>query len=197
MKIKRLFAYLIDIMIVGFVASALANIDVINPYINEYLESYEKFSEKLSSINGENANEVISSDAFILQYKSTLKYSIYSTGISFVCYILYFVGFQKWNKNQTVGKKLMKLKIINKDSSDNINVWQYLVRTLILYNLIFGSINVCLSLCLNNKLFFTMSMIVSIIGYVITYLCYAMILFRKDGKGLHDLISKTEVVEVN
>jgi len=197
MKIKRLFAYLIDIMIVGFVASALANIDVINPYINEYLESYEKFSEKLSSINGENANEVISSDAFILQYKSTLKYSIYSTGISFVCYILYFVGFQKWNKNQTVGKKLMKLKIINKDSSDNINVWQYLVRTLILYNLIFGSINVCLSLWLNNKLFFTMSMIVSIIGYVITYLCYAMILFRKDGKGLHDLISKTEVVEVN
>lgn len=197
MKIKRLFAYLIDIMIVGFVASALANIDVINPYINEYMESYEKFSEKLSSINGENADEVISSDAFILQYKSTLKYSIYSTGISFVCYILYFVGFQKWNKNQTVGKKLMKLKIINKDSSDNINVWQYLVRTLILYNLIFGSINVCLSLWLNNKLFFTMSMIVSIIGYVITYLCYAMILFRKDGKGLHDLISKTEVVEVN
>ena len=197
MKIKRLFAYLIDIMIVGFVASALANIDVINPYINEYMESYEKFSEKLSSINGENANEVISSDAFILQYKSTLKYSIYSTGISFVCYILYFVGFHKWNKNQTVGKKLMKLKIINKDSSDNINVWQYLVRTLILYNLIFGSINVCLSLWLNNKLFFTMSMIVSIIGYVITYLCYAMILFRKDGKGLHDLISKTEVVEVN
>ena len=197
MKIKRLFAYLIDIMIVGFVASALANIDVINPYINEYMESYEKFSEKLSSINGENANEVISSDAFIIQYKSTLKYSIYSTGISFVCYILYFVGFQKWNKNQTVGKKLMKLKIINKDSSDNINVWQYLVRTLILYNLIFGSINVCLSLWLNNKLFFTMSMIVSIIGYVITYLCYAMILFRKDGKGLHDLISKTEIVEVN
>ena len=197
MKIKRLFAYLIDIMIVGFVASALANIDVINPYINEYMESYEKFSEKLSSINGENANEVISSDAFILQYKSTLKYSIYSTGISFVCYILYFVGFQKWNKNQTVGKKLMKLKIINKDNSDNVNVWQYLVRTLILYNLIFGSINVCLSLWLNNKLFFTMSMIVSIIGYVITYLCYAMILFRKDGNGLHDLISKTEVVEAN
>lgn len=197
MKIKRLFAYLIDIMIVGFVASALANIDVINPYINEYMESYEKFSEKLSSINGENANEVISSDAFILQYKSTLKYSIYSTGISFVCYILYFVGFQKWNKNQTVGKKIMKLKIINKDNSDNVNVWQYLIRTFVLYNLIFGSINVCLSLWLNNKLFFTMSMIVSIIGYVITYLCYAMILFRKDGKGLHDLISKTEVVEVN
>lgn len=197
MKIKRLFAYLIDIMLVGFVASALANIDVINPYINEYMESYEKFSEKLSSINGENANEVISSDDFILQYKITLKYSIYSTCISVVCYVLYFVGFQKWNKNQTVGKKIMKLKIINSDSSNNVKAWQYLVRTIILYNLFFGSINVCLSLWLNTKLFFTMSMIVSIMGYVITYLCYAMILFRKDGKGLHDLISKTEVVEVS
>ena len=40
------------------------------------------------------------------------------------------------------------------------------------------------------------SLIVSIIGYVITYLGYGMILFRKDGKGLHDLLSGTEVMEV-
>ena len=39
-------------------------------------------------------------------------------------------------------------------------------------------------------------MIVSIIGYVITYFGYGMILFRKDGNGLHDLISGTEVMEV-
>lgn len=197
MKLKRLLAYIIDILIVGFVASALANIDILNPYLDNYLESYESFNETLKNINEENVMDMFYSAEFVSQYQNTLKYSVYSTGISLVCYLLYFVGFQKWNKNQTVGKKLMKLKIINKDSSDNINVWQYLVRTLILYNLIFGSINVCLSLWLNNKLFFTMSMIVSIIGYVITYLCYAMILFRKDGKGLHDLISKTEVVEAN
>lgn len=60
----------------------------------------------------------------------------------------------------------------------------------------FSGLNVCLALCFNTKLFFTLSLIVSIIGYVITYLGYGMILFRKDGKGLHDLLSGTEVMEV-
>ena len=196
MKIKRLFAYLIDIMIVGFVASALANIDVINPYINEYMESYEKFSEKLSSINGENADEVISSDAFILQYKSTLKYSIYSTGISFVCYILYFVGFQKWNKNQTIGKKLMKIKVVNKDGSDNVSIWRYAVRTIFAYNLFFNSLGICIAFYFSGKSFLITFMVVSLLGYLITYAGYLMILFNKDGRGIHDMIGATKVVEV-
>lgn len=106
------------------------------------------------------------------------------------------MGFQKWNKNQTVGKKLMNLKVVNKNKKDDVKVWQYLIRTLIVYNLFFSSLNVCLAINLSTKLFFTLSMIVSIIGYVITYLGYGMIIFRKDGKGFHDLISGTEVMEV-
>lgn len=196
MKLKRLLAYIIDILIVGFVASALANIDILNPYLDNYLESYESFNETLKNINEENVMDMFYSDEFVNQYQNTLKYSVYSTGISFVCYLLYFVGFQKWNKNQTVGKKLMNLKVVNKNKKDDVKVWQYLVRTLIVYNLFFSSLNVCLALCFNTKLFFTLSIIISIIGYVITYLGYGMILFRKDGKGLHDLISGTEVMEV-
>lgn len=90
----------------------------------------------------------------------------------------------------------MNLKVVNKNKKDDVKVWQYLIRTLIVYNLFFSGLNVCLALCFNTKLFFTLSLIVSIIGYVITYLGYAMILFRNDGKGLHDLLSGTEVTEV-
>lgn len=196
MKLKRLLAYIIDILIVGFVASALANIDILNPYLDNYLESYESFNETLKNINEENVIDMFYSAEFVNQYQNTLKYSVYFTGISFVCYLLYFVGFQKWNKNQTVGKKLMNLKVVNKNKKDDVKVWQYLIRTLIVYNLFFSGLNVCLALCFNTKLFFTLSLIVSIIGYVITYLGYGMILFRKDGKGLHDLLSGTEVMEV-
>ena len=196
MKLKRLLAYIIDILIVGFVASALANIDILNPYLDNYLESYESFNETLKNINEENVMDMFYSAEFVNQYQNTLKYSVYSTGISLVCYLLYFVGFQKLNKNQTVGKKLMNLKVVNKNKKDDVKVWQYLIRTLIVYNLFFSGLNVCLALCFNTKLFFTLSLIVSIIGYVITYLGYGMILFRKDGKGLHDLLSGTEVMEV-
>ena len=90
----------------------------------------------------------------------------------------------------------MNLKVVSKNKKDEVRIWQYIVRTLIVYNLFFNCLNVGLALCLNAKLFFTLSMIVSIIGYVITYLGYAMIVFRKDGKGLHDLLSGTEVMEV-
>lgn len=196
MKLKRLLAYIIDILIVGFVASALANIDILNPYLDNYLESYESFNETLKNINEENVMDMFYSAEFVSQYQNTLRYSVYSTGISLVCCLLYFVGFQKWNKNQTVGKKLMNLKVVNKNKKDDVKVWQYLIRTLIVYNLFFSGLNVCLALCFNTKLFFTLSLIVSIIGYVITYLGYAMIVFRKDGKGLHDLLSGTEVMEV-
>ncbi len=196
MKLKRLLAYIIDILLVGFVASALANIDILNPYLDNYLESYENFNKTLEDINEENVLDMFSSDEFVIQYQDTLKYSAYSTGISLVCYLLYFIGFQKWNKNQTIGKKLMNLKVVNKNKKDDVKVWQYLVRTLVVYNLLFSTLTVCLALCFDTKLFFTLSMIVSIIGYVITYFGYGMILFRKDGKGLHDLISGTEVMEV-
>ena len=59
MKLRRLLAYIIDILIVGFVASALANIDILNPYLDNYLESYESFNETLKNINEENVNSII------------------------------------------------------------------------------------------------------------------------------------------
>lgn len=62
MKLKRLLAYIIDILIVGFVASALANIDILNPYLDNYLESYDKFNETLKHINEENVMDMFSSD---------------------------------------------------------------------------------------------------------------------------------------
>ena len=196
MKLKRLLAYIIDILIVGFIASAISSIEVINPYYDNYIEAYEKYSKEMDSLNEDNVFDKIKSEEFVLDYQNVLKYGVYSSVICITCYILYFGGFQKWNKNQTVGKKLMRLKVVNKNNKDDVKVWQYLIRTLIVYNLFFSGLNVCLALCFNTKLFFTLSLIVSIIGYVITYFGYGMILFRKDGKGLHDLISGTEVMEV-
>ena len=66
MKLKRLLAYIIDILLVGFVASALANIDILNPYLDNYLESYENFNKTLEDINEENVLDMFSSDEFVI-----------------------------------------------------------------------------------------------------------------------------------
>lgn len=196
MKLKRLLAYVIDILLVGFIASAVSSIEVINPYYDNYIEAYEKYSKEMDSLNEDNVFDKIKSEEFVLDYQNVLKYGVYSSVISITCYILYFGGFQKWNKNQTVGKKLMRLKVVNKNNKDDVRLWQYILRTIIVYNLLFNSLSVVVSYMFKGNLFFTTSIITSIIGYVITYVGYIMILFRKDGCGLHDFVSGTKVVEV-
>lgn len=196
MKLKRLLAYVIDILLVGFIASAISSIEVINPYYDNYIEAYEKYSKEMDSLNEDNVFDKIKSEEFVLDYQNVLKYGVYSSVISISCYILYFGGFQKWNKNQTVGKKLMRLKVVNKNNKDDVRLWQYILRTIIVYNLLFNSLSVVVSYMFKGNLFFTTSIITSIIGYVITYVGYIMILFRKDGCGLHDFVSGTKVVEV-
>ena len=196
MKLKRLLAYVIDILLVGFIASAISRIEVINPFYDNYIEAYEKYSKELDNLNEDNVFDKIKSEEFVLDYQNVLKYGVYSSVISITCYILYFGGFQKWNKNQTVGKKLMRLKVVNKNNKDEVRMWQYILRTIIVYNLLFNSLNVVVSYVFKDELFFTISIITSIMSYVITYVGYIMILFRKDGCGLHDLVSGTKVVEV-
>lgn len=196
MKLKRLLAYIIDILIVGFIASAISSIEVINPYYDNYIGAYEKYSKEMDSLNEDNVFDKIKSEEFVLDYQNVLKYGVYSSVICITCYILYFGGFQKWNKNQTVGKKLMRLKVVNKNNKDDVRLWQYILRTIIVYNLLFNSLSVVVSYMFKGNLFFTTSIITSIIGYVITYVGYIMILFRKDGCGLHDFVSGTKVVEV-
>lgn len=196
MKLKRFVAYLVDIMIVGFVATALSSISALNPYYDDYIEASDSFNETIESIDDDNVISVVTSDLFTEQLQSTLKYSVCTTIISLVCYFLYFVGFQKWNKNQTLGKKLMKIKVVNEDGSENISVVEYTARTIILYNLLFTTIGICAAFYLTGKSFLITFLVVSIIGYIITYAGYLMILIRKDGRGLHDIMGLTKVVEV-
>lgn len=193
MKLKRFVAYIIDVLLVGFIASALASITYLNPYYDEYLESYDEYSSILEGIDEDNVFDVIKSNNFINEYRDVIRYGSYASGLSLVCYLLYFVGFQKWNKGQTLGKKLMKIRVVG--VNDGVSFWQYLIRTLIVYNLLFNGLNVIFAWCFEENLFFTISIITSIIGYIVTYVCYGLILFRKDGMGLHDKLSKTKVVE--
>jgi hypothetical protein len=196
MILKRFVAYLIDILLVGFIASAIASIDVLNPYYDDYLDAYENFNETIDSIDESNVVEIITSSDFTDEYRSVLKYGACASIISVSCYLLYFVGFQKWNKNQTIGKKLMKIKVVNKDGSDNVSIWRYAVRTIFAYNLFFNSLGICIAFYFSGKSFLITFMVVSLLGYLITYAGYLMILFKKDGRGIHDIVGGTKVVEV-
>ena len=50
----------------------------------------------------------------------------------------YFIAFNKYTNGQTLGKKVMRLKIVNsKDIDAKVPIWSYLVRAIILYQPIY------------------------------------------------------------
>ena len=91
----------------------------------------------------------------------------------------------------------MKIKVVNKDDSDSVSVWRYIARTIFAYNLFFNSLGICIAFYFSGKSFLILFTIVSLLGYLVTYAGYLMILFKKDGRGIHDMIGATKVVEVN
>ena len=49
--LKRLMAYVIDILIVSICMTPILNWSVINPYIDEYTENYTEYTELLEQAN--------------------------------------------------------------------------------------------------------------------------------------------------
>lgn len=193
MKLKRFLAYFIDIMIVGLVASSLANIRVINPYYDEYLEVQDKIREAYKDVNEDNILDVVFKEDNINLYRDLSKVNSITSIISVCCYVLYFVGFQKWNKDQTVGKKLMGIKVVSVDKKE-VSGLDYLIRSVFVYNLLFTSLNVWVAFRFSGNMYLNLTSIFSSVGSLITLVTYLMILVRSDGRGLHDIVGHTKVV---
>ena len=193
MKLKRFLAYFIDIMIVGLVASSLANIRIINPYYDEYLEVQDKIREAYKDVNEDNILDVVFKEDNINLYRELSNCNSITSIISVCCYVLYFVGFQKWNKDQTVGKKLMRIKVVSVDKKE-VSGLDYLIRSVFAYNLLFTSLNIWVSFRFSGNMYLNLTSIFSSVGSLITLVTYLMVLVRSDGRGLHDIVGHTKVV---
>lgn len=192
MKLKRIMAYIFDIVFVTFLASLISQIEIINPYYDKYLEEYDSYIEMFDDMDLDAASKIVFKDDYINKVQNLAKYNSVVTIITFCCYILYFVGFQKWNNGQTLGKKIFGIKVLNKERKD-ASIWQYILRTCILYNIPLGFVSLLLAFIMPGKFYLIFSMILNLLSYIITILCFTMFAFRKDGRSFHDLLSGTIV----
>ena len=209
LKFKRIMAYFVDILVVSLLVYLLSNINFLNPQRDKYkkvLLEYNYYMNDLKeSLGNSTLTEMdnIATDEYV-QYMYDLQYYGMSyTIIEIATILLYFTLFPKFNHNQTIGKSLLKIKIVNADGTENISIWKYLFRSALLP--IFTSIilYVTFSSFLNFAMLFVLkprTYLYTNIGITLVFciLCYADVIFmlaNKDSVSLHDRITKTRVIE--
>ncbi len=196
LKIKRLGAYIIDIIIISIVASLISNISFINPKLKDYKKDYnnylkisEKYQEK--KITSKEYTKKILNYSYYLE-----KDAIITSIISLSLMLLYFVFFQWWQNGQTFGKKFMKLKV---ESTNNkkVSLERYLLRSIILYSILFKITNIITISSLSMGNYIKVNNILYNIETGISFVVILSILINKEGRGLQDIICSTKVIDTS
>ena len=186
---KRLMAFLIDFLIITFISSLIAE-----PFVDS--KSNEKLSKELTAIEEKYTSREINTEEFIISY-GDLIYSISRNNgvlsfIEMILYVLYFIVFQLYKGGQTIGKRMMKIKVISEDGDLSMN--QMIFRSFLANSLIFSIIGfIFIIICDKNTFFYSYGFI-EMIQYFIMFISSILVMFRKDGKALHDILVHTKVV---
>lgn len=193
-KVKRIGAYIIDYLFVFLLITMLSQIRVLNPSYEEYAESYVRYEEIMDDLTVDNAVEIAKSKEYMQVNYDLSKYSVSISIISLVVYLAYFVGFQKWNNNQTLGKKLFNIQVVGNENK-KVGWLQLLWREVVLYNLIWEVLAIVSIWVFNYEGYMYASSLLTFIAGAIIWVNIFFVVIRNDSRWIHDLLAKTKVVE--
>lgn len=189
---KRLVAYILDAIIVSLIFSFLTMfIKESNNLIN--------LNNQLNTISENFINKTITMKEYFNQY-SSIEYLIskemfLQNLFSLILMIGYFVILPYYYNGQTIGKKLMKIKIVKED--DKLTINDLALRSLLSNGIAMTFIELALIFLIKDTAYFIAISILSFIQFLLVITSIFMILYRKDKKALHDIVCKTLVVDEN
>ena len=192
-SLKRIIAFVIDIVIVSLVVS-LINLLPLDPYKDKYKDAYEKYNEVVQKSTEDEKNDY--KDEIIELNYEVYKYRTYSSMFSATALILYFGVLPLVMNGQTLGKKMMKLRVVS-NNEKKLNFWKYLIRIVILNNIWLSLINVGAVYVVSGVKFYYVTYVISMLSSLIYMLNLIMVMFRKDNRGLHDMVAGTKVILVS
>lgn len=188
---KRALAYIIDMFLVGIIVGIMsynvntARIDKLNEEANQLTKDY--VSGKVNVSDYVNNFASISYDVNKENSSNTMIYLVVCIG--------YFLIFQYLNDGASIGKKLMKIKIVSNDNS-KVNFLQMFIRTSIVNDIITNMMILILVYMTSNMKFFVGSGIINFVCNMFIIISVFMLIFRKDNLTLNDMMSKSCVIEV-
>lgn len=172
--------------------------------LNESLEdekiTKEEFDKNCSSLVNEYQEDVLSKDEF----KEKENYYTYHLEknyvvayiINFVITLLYFVLFQGFTYGQTLGKKIMRLKVVT-DEGERVSYKQLLIRSVFLFSIIYYVLETIAIFVVPIKYFLYIYNSLLFLNSLLSIIIIISIIISKNSKGLHGLVSKTKVILID
>lgn len=184
---KRMTAYLIDIIIMliilGFI-SVLYKPDDITLNNNLNLLTMQYASGDITFANYMTKSSEI--------YKQIDLNNLIINIINAVYIIGYFVILPYFNNGQTIGKKMMSINV-RAISNGKLTIQKLFVRNLIINGLFYLLAVIICSWAVPAQYYFITVTALGIIQIGLILASMFMVVYRKDKKGLHDLIARTWV----
>lgn len=184
--VQRFCAYFIDILILVILLNLVTfNInadkrDELNNEITNFLVDYD-------------ASDINDSEKLLdLQYQYE-KESFIVNVISLVIILGYFVCFQYFNNGQTIGKKLFKIRVVRSDNG-NLSFIKFFLRSLFIHQILINSICLILIKICDKNVYIQLYGILTLLQSMFIIITILFVLYRKDKRGLHDLIVNSSVI---
>lgn len=206
LNIKRIIAYFLDLFIITLITGALAA-SPLNPYKDEedilqeeFQEIIDDYTDHLNDID-ETDEEAIGRlwDEYITAAKKytrdIVRNSIFDNLITCAFVIAYFAFFAHYLNNQTAGKRIMKIKVLNKDGTD-ATLKQMLLRTILLFGMPITLLNLIFAYTCSASQFYGIYNVLYWINIFYQLAIVATMFIREDGRGLHDLCAGTKIERV-
>ena len=198
LTLKRVMAYLMDFLFITILVSLIVNIKFINPYLDNYRKAYDEYNELITDVNEDKLNVESS------EYKTKIveltydlnKYRVISASISSILFLGYFGVLQYFLNGQTLGKKIMKIKVASANNK-KLTILNFITRSVILNNIIFSVLLIVGVFVFSKSNYYYLSLVVSYLELLVMSLIVLMLVLRKDNRGLHDLITNTRVISVD
>ncbi len=189
--IQRVLAFAFDIFIVSIVVSF-----VCMPFLD--YDSINNLNENADQILVDYSEGSIDTDTYIdsassILYRLAKKQGIMSLATIFLN-LLYFVVYQFHNKGQTLGKKLLGIKVVSNNSKDLI-MNNYIYRSFIINSVVADMLVFAFVIFASEAVWFNGAGIIGVINYTLLFICGLMVILSKDGRGLHDLVGNTKVIQ--
>ena len=191
--IQRLGAFILDSMLVALVVSLIGGFFVDQKSVSKIQENMVEIQQKY--INKDINTKTYMTESLSLSFQIAQKQGI-ATLISIFLSIMYFIVYQFYNKGQTLGKKIFKIKVAKYDSSE-LTINSMIFRSLIINSIFVNMVIFAFVAISNFNIYRYGGLLFRSIDYIVTFASLIMIMFSKSGRGIHDYVAGTIVVRAD